>query len=317
MQNSHIAILDLGTNTFHLLIAVIHADRFQIIHREKFTVKLGEGGINRRIITADAWERGISAMKNIKKVIRSYGVEEIRSIATSAIRNAENGPLFLDAIKSATGIDVSEISGEQEAEYIYYGVRQAVPIGVKPVLIMDIGGGSVEFIIGNQSEIFWKKSFEIGAQRLYDLFHRHDPVRKEEMLKLNHYLELSLHPLMKALKKYKPDTLVGCSGTFDTISTIYYHKNNLQKELNIRGITIDLNAFISIHREILSKNRSERLAIPGMSSMRVDMISMSSFLIHFIISRYPFDQMKTSHYSLKEGILSEILDHAQISELSA
>ena len=317
MQDNHIAILDLGTNTFHLLIAVIHDEKFKIIHREKFAVKLGEGGINRGIITEEAWKRGISAIKKINYLVQSYPVKEIRSFATSAIRNASNGHLFLKEIQSITGISATIIDGKQEAEYIYYGVRQAIQIGSKPVLIMDIGGGSVEYIIANQHEIFWKKSFEIGAQRLYDLFHLHDPVRKEDILHLNNYLELVLHPLVQALNMYEPEVLIGCSGTFDTLLEIYCIRNNINKGKKTHEFLIDLPAFFAIHQEIVGKNKAGRLAIPGMSAMRADMIAMSSSLIHFTLSKHPFMVLKASSYSLKEGILSEIIDHEQIFEMSA
>jgi exopolyphosphatase/guanosine-5'-triphosphate,3'-diphosphate pyrophosphatase len=317
MQDSHIAILDLGTNTFHLLIAVIRDDHFTIIHREKFAVKLGEGGINRGIITDEAWNRGIMAIKKINPLIQSYQVKEIRSIATSAIRNACNGAQFLKAIQSVTGITAEAIDGNQEAEYIYYGVRQAILLGKKPSLIMDIGGGSVEYIIANQDEILWKKSFEIGAQRLHDLFHHHDPVKKEDILNLKNYLELALRPLSQALTKYQPETLIGCSGTFDTLREIYCIRNNIQKDKKPPEFSVDIKAFLSLHHEIIDKNKEERLAIPGMSPMRADMISMASSLIHFTLSKFPFRQLKTSSYSLKEGFLSEIVDHAQIIEMSA
>lgn len=317
MQDNHIAILDLGTNTFHLLIAVIHDEKFKIIHREKFAVKLGEGGINRGIITEEAWERGIAAIKKINYLLQSYPVKEIRSFATSAIRNASNGHLFLKEIRSVAGISATIIDGKQEAEYIYYGVRQAIQIGSKPVLIMDIGGGSVEYIVANQHEIFWKKSFEIGAQRLYDLFHVHDPVRKEDILHLNNYLELVLHPLIQALNRYEPEVLVGCSGTFDTLLEIYCIRNNINKGKKTYEFLIDLPAFFAIHQEIIGKNKAGRLAIPGMSAMRADMIAMSSSLIHFTLTKHPFMALKASSYSLKEGILSEIVDHEQIFEMSA
>lgn len=317
MQDNHIAILDLGTNTFHLLIAVIHDEKFKIIHREKFAVKLGEGGINRGIITEVAWERGIAAIKKINYLVQSYPVKEIRSFATSAIRNARNGHLFLKEIRSVAGISATIIDGKQEAEYIYYGVRQVIQIGSKPVLIMDIGGGSVEYIVANQHEIFWKKSFEIGAQRLYDLFHVHDPVRKEDILHLNNYLELVLHPLIQALNRYEPEVLIGCSGTFDTLLEIYCIRNNINKGKKTYEFLIDLPAFFAIHQEIVGKNKAGRLAIPGMSAMRADMIAMSSSLIHFTLTKHPFMALKASSYSLKEGILSEIVDHEQIFEMSA
>lgn len=317
MLDSHIAILDLGTNTFHLLIAVIHDDKFKIIHREKFSVRLGEDGINRGIITPEAWKRGLEAIRKIRSLVQSYPVNEIRSFATSAIRNAKNGILFIKEIQSVSGIVAKVIDGEQEAEYIYYGVRQAIPIGNDPVLIMDIGGGSVEYIIANQHEIFWKRSFEIGAQRLYDLFHQHDPVKREDILNLNNYLELVLHPLEQALNKYQPEVLIGCSGTFDTLREIYRIRRNFQKVKKFMEFQIDIKTFYAIHKEIIGKNKEERLAIPGMSSMRADMIGMSSSMIYYILKKFKFNSLKASSYSLKEGILSEIIDHAQIIEKSA
>jgi exopolyphosphatase/guanosine-5'-triphosphate,3'-diphosphate pyrophosphatase len=317
MKDSHIAILDLGTNTFHLLIAVIADDHFRIIRRKKIAVKLGEGGINRRVITEEAWARGISAIHEIREIIDSYHVKEIRSIATSAIRNATNGAAFLDTLRAETGIDAVIIDGNLEAEYIYYGVRQAVPIGSRPVMIMDIGGGSVEFIVADQEEIFWKKSFEIGAQRLFDLFHKHDPVRDGDILRLKNYLELALHPLMPVINKYKPDTLIGCSGTFDTLGDIYCRRVPCQGIINRKEIPINREAFFPIHQMLVTKNRAERLEIPGMSPMRADMISMSSLLIHYMLTKFDFAYLRGSAYSLKEGILSEIIDHARIVELSA
>lgn len=317
MKDSHIAILDLGTNTFHLLIAVICEDNFRIIKRKKIAVKLGEGGINRGIITDAAWQRGVAAIREIRELIDSYHIKEIRSIATSAIRNATNGQAFLEVLRAESGIEATVIDGNLEAEYIYYGVRQAVRIGKKPVLIMDIGGGSVEFILANQEEILWKKSFEIGAQRLYDLFHKHDPVSPADIAKLRNYLELALHPLVPVIEKYKPETLIGCSGTFETLSDIYCMQQNFRHVANHKEIPITREAFFPIHELLVKKNKAERLAIPGMSSMRADMISMSSLLIHYLLTKFNFNHMKGSSYSLKEGILSEIVDHAQIVELSA
>jgi len=317
MKDNHIAILDLGTNTFHLLIALIRGDQYRIIRRKKFAVKLGEGGINKGIITEEAWERGISAIREIRELIDAHHINEIKAIATSAIRNASNGHAFIDALRTSAGINATIIDGDQEAEYIYYGVRQAIPIGDLPVLIMDIGGGSVEFILANQHEIFWKKSFEIGAQRLFDLFHRHDPVNGNDVLKLRNYLELILHPLVPLLNKFKPETLIGCSGTFETLGHIYCHRRNAHPIQNGREVPITREAFFSIHQMLISKNKSGRLAIPGMSPMRADLISMSSLLIHYMLTKFEFSHLKGSFYSLKEGILSEIVDHAQIVELSA
>jgi len=124
-------------------------------------------------------------------------------------------------ITEKSGIPVAILSGEEEANYIYLGVRDAMDLGPEPSLIIDIGGGSVEFIVGNNSESIWKGSFEIGGQRLLEQFHTIDPISPEQVENLYNHLELRLQPVLQALEKFKPAAMVGSSGTFDTLSEIY------------------------------------------------------------------------------------------------
>src|ERR1035437_880171 len=166
-----IAIIDLGTNTFNIFIAEILPDKtFQKLYKSKISVKLGEGGINKNHIEEKPFTRGIRALKKHKRTIERLGAEKILAFATAAIRGATNGKDFILAAKKMTGIDVHIISGEREAELIYYGVRSAVKMNHMPSLIMDIGGGSTEFIIANKNEIFWKQSFLLGVARLIEKF---------------------------------------------------------------------------------------------------------------------------------------------------
>ena len=163
MEKNRIAILDLGTNTFHLLIASLSDRHFEIIVKEKIPVKIGEGGINRAVISRGAKVRALSAVEKFKKIIEENAASEVMAFATSAIRSASNGTELLNDIYNATGIKAKIINGNQEAQYIFNGVRQAVDLGDTISLIMDIGGGSVEFIIGNVHTLLWKRSFERNA----------------------------------------------------------------------------------------------------------------------------------------------------------
>ena len=171
---------------------------------------------------------------------------------------------------------------------------------------MDIGGGSVEFILCNNKEIFWMHSFEIGAQRLLEKFQKHDPILSDEIEALNKYLDEVLIPLFKVLKKYPADCLIGSSGTFDTVSEIYYEAKdpsfNIHKE---KGWEIPVSAIFEAHQLFVSKNKNERLMIPGMIPMRVDMIVVASCLIDFIIKKINIKKLRISAYALKEGVLSE------------
>lgn len=302
-----IAIIDLGTNTFHLLIVDIEGGKYHLVYRERNAVKLGMAGINVGTITADAEERALSTIRGFKQTIDSMAIDEIKAYGTSALRNATNASQIIQHIKHETGIVVEVISGAQEAEFIHMGVRSAVALGRDKSLIIDIGGGSVEFVIGNEDEIFWKDSVEIGAQRLLEEYQKHDPITSLEIRALHKHFEANLNSLFEALGKYKPKTLVGSSGTFDTLSDIYCIKHGVHKDQSSAEAPLTFTGFREIFEELLVKDRNARMIINGMIEMRVDMIVVASCLIDYIIKRYDFEQVRVSNYALKEGVLSQLL----------
>lgn len=305
-MQERIAIIDLGTNTFHLLIAERVKEQHTFIYRERLAVRLGQGGINEGIIQPDAIERAARALSSFKTTIDQYDATSIFAFGTSALRNAKNAGEVVSVFKEKAGIEVSIISGDREAELIFMGVRSGLALGKDYSLVMDIGGGSVEFIIGNQKEIVWKQSFEIGAQRLLEMFHRTDPIDQTEINQLNQYFTTQLPALFEALKLWKPLCLVGSSGTFDTLSDIHCIKH----DLNIRAEDIEtpltIQGFYDIYEELLIKNREDRMMIPGMIEMRVDMIVVACCLINFLLDKYSFKQIRVSTYALKEGILASL-----------
>lgn len=303
-----IAVIDLGTNTFHILVAEITDNGMKVLHTEKLSVKIGRGGINDGIITDSAQQRALDALVHFKKTMDEYHVDETFATATSAIRSAKNGRDLVEKIRQQTGIEVTIISGDLEASYIYRAVKKAVKLGGTTSLIMDIGGGSVEFILCNENSIFWKGSFEIGAQRLLDLFHYHDPILQEEIENLNLFLIDRLSSLIRACIKFKPVVLVGASGSFDTFSDIYRIKAGIKKTDEQTELPLSVESFHEIYNDIISKNKEERMAIPGMIEMRVDMIVVASILVDFVTQNCNLNKIRVSSYSLKEGVLFNILD---------
>jgi len=300
------AIIDLGTNTFHLLIADCDSRGYNILLENRIAVRIGVGGINQNLITNEGIDRAVNALIQFKKKIDEFKVNDVFAFGTSALRNAHNTKDVILKIKAATDIDITIISGDEEARYIYNGVNLALKLGDEKSLIMDIGGGSVEFIIGNGKEIFWKQSFEIGAQRLLERFQKHDPISPSEIEQVTNFYRDSLLPLFDAMKIHSPKVLAGSSGTFDTLSDIYCVQNGIeQKDLPETPLTIE--AFKKIYPEIISKNRAERLLIPGMIELRVDMIVVACCLVKFILDSFSFEQIRVSSYSLKEGVLASIL----------
>ncbi len=302
-----VAIIDCGTNTFHLMIADVSNDSIHILLKEKVAVKIGEGGINQQIIQPAAYERALNALDYFAAKITEFGVDRAFGFATSAFRNAKNGESLKNEIIKRTGIEIEIISGNQEAEFIFKGVDSALHVGDEPALVMDIGGGSVEFIIGTSNDIFWKQSFEIGAQRLVDLFHQNDPISLEEIAALNQYLGKQLKPLFDALQIWQPKILIGSSGTFDTLSDIFCRQQGFIKNGEAVETPLTLLAVRTIHYDLIAKNKEERMKIPGMIPLRVDMIVVASCLIDFILNKHTFNKIRVSTYALKEGVLSELL----------
>jgi len=307
MQSKKAAVIDMGTNTFHLLLVELLGADFRTIYKEKIAVKLGQGGITQNQITPDAEKRAMHTLTHFKQLIDGEGITEIFAFATSSVRNADNGPDFVQKVKAQLGIHIHVISGEEEAQLIYEGIHFSGALDQETHLMMDIGGGSVEFIIGNAKEALWKKSFEIGGQRLLDAFHYHDPILPEEVQKLEQYCSQKLQPLLEAIATFKPSGFVGASGTFDTLIDMHFAAQLQCKLTGQHVFELPVPAFYELFQLLITKNREERLQLPGMIAMRVDMIVVASCLIDFILQHLPVSSMRCSHYSLKEGAVSRLL----------
>jgi exopolyphosphatase / guanosine-5'-triphosphate,3'-diphosphate pyrophosphatase len=298
MKTPRKAIIDLGTNTFHLLIA----EDTKIIHEEKFPTRMGLGGINKNIITDAGIERSLACLHRFAETCKTLNATNIQAFGTSALRNASNGQTVANTIQKETGIPVTIISGDQEARLIYQGIRAGVPLGDAKSLLIDIGGGSVEFIIGNQTEIFWKQSLEVGGQRLLERFHQNDPITQSELKALHEYLSEALIPLKAPLAEHKPKILVGSSGTFETLSDIFCVRENISNQ-KFPESPLTLERFYEIHKDLTSMTKAQRIAMPGMMVWRAEMIVVTCELVNFILNLHSFHTLKVSRFSLKEGVL--------------
>lgn len=304
------AIIDLGTNTFNILIVEVGKDKkYRTLFQTKLPVKLGEGGINDRMIRPVPFQRGIDALKQHQRTIEKYDVQHVYPFATSAVREAVNGKEFVHRLKVETGYEVKVISGDKEAELIYYGVREAVKMSDQRSLIIDIGGGSTEFIIADKDKIYWKKSFLLGAARLLEKFNPSDPITDEEITHIQQYLDEQLQPLAEALQQFPVTELIGSSGSFDSLAEMiaakFYSPDILN---NVTEYDFKLSDSVAIYDILLKSTKEERLKMDGLVEMRVDMIVISSILVNFILSSFDIVNMRLSTYSLKEGVLAELVN---------
>ncbi len=307
MQN--VAIIDMGTNTFHLLVAKVKEGKHEVLLDEKCAVGLGRGGINDGIITADAMDRAMEALHFFKGLCDRYGAGQVMLTGTSAVRSARNQDDFLKRIKGELNWEVRVLSGEEEAMIIYLGVSTAVELPDENALIVDIGGGSVEFILCHgQKGVLWKQSFEIGGQRLMDKFHRTDPITEEEKENIQDFLVEQLKPLLQAVKDLGGvKMLVGSSGSFDTLADMYCAEKHQVLETGISAFSLPIDAYHDLAQMLYKKNRAQRLAVPGMIPLRVDMIVVALVLIDWLIDQLGIEKIEVSFYALKDGLLKLVV----------
>jgi exopolyphosphatase/guanosine-5'-triphosphate,3'-diphosphate pyrophosphatase len=295
-----LAVIDLGTNTFNLLIAE-RGDRLRVLHSEEVGVFLGKGGIEKGVIAEDAFARGLEALRTLGAKAHAWGVTDITGFGTSALRNARNGQAFVERALAETGIPITIIPGEEEAGLILDGVRQAVPFGPHPQLVMDIGGGSIEFILATDKALMWKQSFELGVTRLRDRFAPSDPITLEEQFRIAEHLDARLEPLWAVIDRHAPHVLVGSAGSFDTLAAMI----DAERGGNIgpEAITLAFTAleFDLLKERLMPMDHAERARVPGLPAYRVDTIPLAMIAIERVLVAGAIRELRWSRYALKEG----------------
>lgn len=298
-----IAAVDLGTNSFHAVLVDIYPDgSFRTVDKLKEMVILAEKGMSDRL-GPQAMDRGISALKKIKILCDSQAVEEILAYATSAIREAKNGGEFIQRIIDEVGIKPLAISGKMEAELIGHAVKHAVSIGEKPVLIADIGGGSVEFIIANNQHFLFSASKKVGVARMATRFVDNDPISKTEIQSLRTHFQKELVDVIEAAKSHGVNTIIGSSGTMENIAAMIADRQSLNASINLNELEFDAKAFRSFYKSFIKLDRDARLSESKLEPKRVDIIAPGVVLVNFLIGKISVKKIKISESALREGMI--------------
>jgi len=296
-----IAVIDLGTNTFNLLIADAGRSGFRVVHNSKEGVALGMGGINEQRIAPEAIKRAMNAFEKFAGICIRYDVHHIRAIGTSALRDASNASELVDEVYRQYGVSIEIIGGLQEAQLIYDGVRWSYDFA-EPSLIMDIGGGSTEFIRGHQDEELQFCSLDIGVSRAVQLFELSDPISYEDEENLLRWFEESAGPL----DDFKPcTTLVGASGSFETF---YEMINETPFPEGIMPIWLERAELDKTLDWIINSTFEERERHPYIIPIRRRMAPIAALKTKWILNRFDIKEVVISPCSLKEGTLRNMLN---------
>jgi exopolyphosphatase/guanosine-5'-triphosphate,3'-diphosphate pyrophosphatase len=291
------AIADLGTNTFQLLISP--KEEFHILDHLQRPVGLGMGAMEKVILQEDAMDRALGCLREFKSVFQAKGgdLKDFHAIGTSILRRASNAEVFIQRVKKELGIQIQVIDGMQEAEYIYSGIRNSLPERWdKTSLVMDIGGGSVEFILFKGNEVLYRVSLELGGLRLKSMFFVDNEFNLSILADLDSYVTKELQILFSECAKAKPAVLIGAAGAFETILDLENRPGGAPASCEI-----DLAQFLMHKKTLDGLPYQDRVAYPGMKAFRASIFPYATFLVEKVLRELRINELWFSSYSLKEG----------------
>jgi len=301
-DNRRVAVIDLGSNTFHLIIAAVSGldKSYEIIKRKRIYAYLSRDGIEH--LADNTIKECIEHFGELHNICEAHQVTEIRAIGTSALRAASNAHVFLAAVYNKFGLRIDVIDGVRESELIYKGLSQSDIDHDQVNLMMDIGGGSVEFILCHRYAVLFSESYDIGISVIKNKYRSTDPISQDEKYTLHDWLNHKLPKFLAACADYKPNVLVGASGPFEIMESYCGLASRPH------GNKISMSDALQVVDEVTNRKLSERLELSYMPEDRADLSRESMLQLEYIFDKVTsLEGLIVSPYSLKEGLLSEII----------
>ena len=304
-----IAAIDMGTNSFHLVIVQVRkGGSFKIIDREREVIRLGfHKGKDLNFISEGEIEKAIDILNDFNTIAKFYGAE-LRAIATSAVREAQNKEEFITKVYEATGIFVEAVDGPKEAELIYLGVLKALNVKTKRILCVDIGGGSTEFLLGDRSEIVFAESIKIGAVRLSKKFFPHYNISQDSINDCEQYISNMILSKSNLHSHHQFDCSAGTSGTINAAASIIYFRRHNKFAKSLNDFTFEASELYELAEDILNcETPVDRLSIKGMEVKRADIIPAGILILKKAMEILDIKNMTVSENALREGIIIETI----------
>lgn len=300
---TRVAAYDLGSNSFHLLVADVAGDgTITRVLRRKVMLGLGttvatSGRMGDRIGEV------VATLKELAALVADAGAERSVACGTAAFRDAADQHEVLRAIEDATGLRVIVISGEQEAELVFHAVRASLPLQPAPALCLDLGGGSLELTIGDTEQLRWSASVPLGVARLTADAIRKDPPGTKDLRRLAQAVDDSLGPLWHDLQRHEPQMLVGSSGTLKNLAAAALRRRGDPFPESLHGVTVSLGELVALHHDLETMTSEEREALPGLEPRRAPLVVAGSTVLMSVMDAMGLDELTISEWALREGML--------------
>ncbi len=312
-----VAALDLGSNSFHLIIAEVHPGGFEPIIGEKEMLRLGDLVGRHGRIPDEAADAAVAVVRRFRRLAEAAGAEEIAACATSALRRAANGGDVVDRIEAEAGVAVEVISGLREAELIFRAIRAGILLEPAPALGFDLGGGSVEITLGDAAGLRYAASENLGVGTLTAAFVDSDPLTKGDRRRLRAHITDTLGPVADAVAGHGPKLVVGSSGTLEDIARMAASRARRELPRSLNQFSFTQQEFERVHDAVLGSTADERLRFDGLETRRVDLIPAGVVFLATAMELFGFDEMTISEWSLREGILLDAIDRHDPADWSA
>jgi exopolyphosphatase / guanosine-5'-triphosphate,3'-diphosphate pyrophosphatase len=302
-----LAAIDIGTNSVHLVVphmAPGHTGpRPDVLEREKEMVRLGSSGGDMKQLTADAIERGVKALGRFRQVAEVHGAE-VRAVATSAVREAENRHDFLERARVDAGVEVEVISGTEEARLIHLGVLQAVPVYDRRLVLCDIGGGSTELLVGERDQVLASRSLKLGAIRLTRRFFDGRVLHPAAVDSCRRYIRSTITPFAREVRRLAPEVGVGSSGTIASLAEMAAMRSGGNRPRTVSNLVLGRRQLSDLVGELVATPTSDaRAELPGLDPKRADIILAGSLILDEVMRALRLDELVVSDYALREGVL--------------
>jgi exopolyphosphatase/guanosine-5'-triphosphate,3'-diphosphate pyrophosphatase len=303
-----IAAIDIGTNSLHMIVAHVRPDlSFEIIDREKEMVRLGAGGLDGRALTPDAMHAALQVLSKFARLAESHGVDEIVAVATSAIREAENGGEFLRTAAQQTGIRARVISGTEEARLIHLAALYGVNVPGDVAVVVDIGGGSVEITRGTGPDIERGESFKLGVIRLTERYVKSDPLAPRDARKIVKRIDTDAGEYLAGIAKAGFNRVIGTSGTITSLGAVAAAADGQPADASLRNRRVTAKQLRRVRKQIVPLTLEERLRIPGLDPRRADLAPAGVVLLDTIVQRLGAEEFTLCGYSLREGLVLDYI----------
>ncbi|MDQ6724791.1 MAG: Ppx/GppA family phosphatase [Actinomycetota bacterium] len=303
-----IAAMDLGTNSFCLLVVDAHADRtFVPLIKEKDMVRLGDSVAREGRIPDDMADRAVATVARFRALATGAGSDEILARATSAIREAENGGELVDRMAAEAGVHVQVISGAEEARLIFAAVQASVVIDPGPALCLDLGGGSLELMVGDMGGLQWATSVKLGAARLGAELVTGDPPKPDDLRRVRKRVTRVLAPLTAPVSDLHPTMAVITSGTFCDLARLVAARRSGSVPLSVNQLSFSRAELMAAHEELIRLTSTDRAKLPGIEGRRADIAPVGSTLLLSAMELFGFDSVTAGEWALREGIILDAI----------